>query len=213
MANQLHILKDADLIEILTLLQNGLQEDYQAYGMAESDLERLAQIALRFRTALTHQEIAEAAKLAATQAKHTAREEAIDEVSSLARRFYAHPTVTNAMLTEVGLEPRRGNRIRRTPQTPKALVAEPNAKGYVRFAWDRNGNPAHTVFHLQQAEADRWITLAAVMRQSLTLEGFPPGQPARFRVLAALGNRLSQPSNEFTIYASSPELAIGNRAA
>lgn len=202
MANDLTNLKDADLVGLLTTLREGLDGALAAYGLTEADAMRLAEVAETLQNALRDQEITEAAKLAATQQKLAARGSAIAEAQTLARRIYAHPPVTNAMLAEVGFEPRRGRGVLRTPVAPTQFLAEPNAKGFVKFSWHRNGNPKHTVYQLQQELQGRWITIAAISRQSVVLSGYAPGEEARFRVLATLSTRISQPSNEFSIYSS-----------
>lgn len=200
MSNNISKLNDAEMIALLTTMQDGLDGNLAAYGMTAAEFTAFETAAGNLNTSIISAETAEAAKRSAFAAKSTQRRATNTLTSSLAKRFYANLNITDAMLTKLGLAPRSTGGSRATPKLPLAFLASPKVTGEVTFSWKRNGNGHGVIFYIQQWINGTWTTVYATTKAKETLNGFAVGTEAKFRVYAWVNGQQSAASNESTIY-------------
>jgi hypothetical protein len=88
------------------------------------------------------------------------------------------------------------------PNQPVDLLATPFSDGTVSLRWGRNGNPNGVSFLIEAREdgSSEWEFVASTTKARLTVNGFAPGEPRWFRVVATKNDLSSLPSNEAPIY-------------
>lgn len=201
MSNNIKNLTDAQLLALVSTMQNGLDSNLAAYGVTTSEFTVLETDSGNFNTAVIESDNLDAAKKAATQNKRTRKTKLGTTATNLAKKIYANVAVTDQMLAAIGLSPRASGSTRTTPKTPTDFIATPQTNGEVNFKWKRNGNTAGVIFNIQQQTENGWITIYATSRVREKLMGFPSGVEAFFRVTAQVNGQTSGPSNEAVIYA------------
>lgn len=138
---------------------------------------------------------------AAIQAKKTSQRALTVKMSTYGNLVQASPTVSNAQRIDIGVPVRKQSHSRIMPQTVKGLVATPNAAGYLKLKFERGTNKSAVRFQVEgRSESGKWQLLAVVSTTRLTLNGFAPGVPYDFRVIATSATASAQPSNIAVIY-------------
>ncbi|MCE9559831.1 MAG: fibronectin type III domain-containing protein [Armatimonadetes bacterium] len=154
---------------------------------------------------------AESAYRSAIEAKDAMKEAFGNVFSQYLTQSYGMPSVTNATLASIGLDPKtvRGPFI--SPTTPLDFFVDVFSNGYAKFRWKRNGNTSSTVFIIEaKIEDGAWNLIWSGTRSKVELSGFAPGTEVSFRVYATKGDENSSPSNVVVIYSNggSGELQI-----
>lgn len=181
---------------------NFLDNNAVIYGLSPSAIAPALAESEQFTNSLSAIKAAEDARKAATQAKNTNRRELLSKLMPIVRQVYANVAVTDEMLVAAGLAPRPTYGGRTSPKQPLQLTVDALSTGYIRVRFRRNGNTAAAVFLLQTLRpGGGWQTVFSGTRTRFTLQGFTPGEPVTFRVVATLNGETSQPSNQARIYA------------
>jgi len=201
MANNIERLADHDLKKLVGVMYSAILGNEGSYGLSPGDSAELLTRLDNFTALLNDAAIAKVAAMAATTAKNNGRANLVDEVTVLARRIYADPSVSNALLAEAGLSPRNHSKPRIVPKETTNLVASPFADGRVRLQWNKNGNK-YGVTYLVETSGDghNWRLITVTTKTQIILQGFEPGQTAWFRILATRNEKTSLPSSVATIY-------------
>jgi hypothetical protein len=202
MPNNYYRLSEGQLQAFGVLFSTTATASPGTYSLLPADVLLINNAANGFIAARTDADAKEAAFRAAVQTKQAARQTLIDTVASSAARFYANPAIDDTELAAIGLQPRDTTRTPVTPKTPLEFTASPNVDGSVRLKWLRNGNPYGVTFVVEarQGGTGAWQSVSITRRQSLTLNGFEPGEYVEFRVFAKNGEEESTPSNVAVIY-------------
>ena len=176
------------------------------YGLSANDLKTLSDQAAKLAAVATGLINAAATEKAARQARDAALADAQAMMQRTASFIYSRSPATDAQLAAAGLAPRRSGSVRPYPAVRVAgLVATPFADGTVRLAWDRGANPKSATFVVEaSADGQAWTYLTSTSRIGLTAEGFAPGAPAWFRVVAKTSTAAAVPSASVSVYAPEP---------
>ncbi|MBL8059184.1 MAG: hypothetical protein JNK63_00540 [Chthonomonas sp.] len=202
MANGYHAMSDSTLTQNIAITTDFLITKFADYGLTEAEVEALVATNDAFDSSITASMNADAAKLAATQAKYAERATTLDAMSSFVGKIYANPEVSNEMLAAANLSPRPSHSGARPLVPVFDFLATPSPNGEVRLKWNRSTNLRSVTFvvEAQTGESGPFEFIASTTRTTLTLTGFEPGQMRTFRVLATRGSQTSAPSNLAVIY-------------
>ena len=205
-SNNIQTLSPEGLVALATQVKAGIgTATPNPYGVATATVDGLGIVTTQLAAANAAVVAARAAYRAAVDAREAKRGACAISLAGIARTVYANAAVSPSMVSALGLSPRSGSRTRVTPQSPLGLVAEPSANGTVRLRWARGGNPEGVVFLVEAQGPDgAWRIEEGTTRAALTLDGFAPGEPAAFRVVATKNGRRSAPSGAATIYPAAP---------
>lgn len=145
-----------------------------------------------------------AAKLAyeaAIEARKTAQIAMTSKARTYGDLVQASVSITNAQRAEIGVPIHDATPSPVIAQTVTDLVATPNAAGFVKLKFNRNGNKPTVQFNIEgKTEGGDWTLIAVSGRVNNTLSGFAPGVPYSFRVIAVSASSQAQPSNVAVIY-------------
>lgn len=195
----------------LPLLTARMGAQLEAHAALYPTIEPLSDL-LDSRTAILNAsnnavETAKAAYQQAIQKRGADRRALASTAAEVARLAYATP-LSDDLIAGLGLSPRSTSRAKILPATPQGLVATPSVDGDVRLEWT-SGAPKKVRYIVEGQAADGgWAYLIDVGSTKVTLSDYAPGVPAAFRIRASANGTLSAPSNEATIYPSSPALRV-----
>ncbi len=196
-------LTDAQAATVANTMKTAITGDEPAYGLLPADTTALNGDLVDFNKAINDAAIARAASLAKTQDKEAKRTALNQELSELAKKIYATPTVTNMMLAEAGLSPRSTARTKVIPVPPSDMVAKAFSNTSVSLSWKPNGNKYGVTYIVEtQAEGGEWTFLTNTTKCKISVDGFEPGVSAWFRVRASKNDLTSLPSDSAAIYHS-----------
>ena len=211
MQNDFSKLTDAALVNKGTTTKTAIAGSEASYGLLPGDTTALNSDVVDFNKSITDAENARAAAQSLTQDKDAKRQALLAELTGIAKKVYANPAVTNAMLVEAGFAPRSTTRTPIVPVTPANLVANAFVNGDVKLTWDKAGNKYGVVFQVEaKSETGDWTIVATTTQSKIALTGYAPGTAAWFRVRATKNGIITTGSNEVSIYHSSstPSLQI-----
>lgn len=202
MANNFSGKSAEQLVQIGTGVTTVITGVPNAYGVTQAQITALTTGDTDLNTAINGQASARNAAKAATQTKATKRKAVVTALTAISDTVYPNPLVTDQMLAAIGFAPRPTHGSPRIPLIPTNLVATPVANGTVRLKWDRAGNAPTVVFVIETSpNGTAWSFLRSTTRLSYVAPGFPPGQPAWFRVSATTSTTSSLPSLPVSVYA------------
>lgn len=139
---------------------------------------------------------------AAVSEKNESRSYLVGLLATAANHVYADTDLTQPEIVSLGLQPRKEGRTPVKPTTPESLIVTAHADGHVEVSWSRSGNPQGVIFQVEaQNRSGEWRVVKTTTRCNVTLTGFPPGEPAWFRVTAHKTIYDSLPSHVQSIYA------------
>lgn len=200
--NDFRKLRDWDLQEKAALAAQVLGADPATYGIDPADAAELAALAAQFRADIQAVTAARAAYRAEVQGKDATRAQTADLMARLGQNLYANSALSEAQIVDAGYAAHDAVRSPVGAFEPMGLTASPNANGTVELKWDRAGNAFGVTFVIEVKRGEgEWRVETFTSRSSLTLEGFPPGDPAWFRVYAKSATRRSEASGVVGIYA------------
>jgi hypothetical protein len=139
----------------------------------------------------------------ALQFKDTSRVAAEAVVRKIAQQLRANPNVSNALLAQLGLDPRTKPSRQAPLNDPTLLTATVNPDaGTVTLSWKPNGNRKGTSYVIERLDTVEgvWTPVSLSSRTRETLDNIVAGVQETYRVRAARRSELSNPSNPFTIY-------------
>lgn len=174
------------------------------YGVTPGQMTSLNTSKTALATAITDVEAARATLAAKMEAREDAFNSTVSALSSVGVTIYNNAAVTDVMIAQAGYAVYDTGPTPVVPQQPLDLLVEAFSDGYIKAAWDRNGNPSGVVFNIETREegSSEWVIAASTTRSRLQLPGFAPGQQVWFRIRATHRDLVSAPSNEFAIYPS-----------
>lgn len=143
-----------------------------------------------------------AALKAAHEGKRADRTTLINTLNVVGAVIYNNPSVTPEMIAAAGFAVHDSGGTPVVPNQPVNLLANPFADGTVSLRWGRNGNPNGVSFLIEKREdgSSDWEFVASTTKARLTVNGFTPGVPMWFRIVATKNDLNSLPSNEAPIY-------------
>lgn len=172
-----------------------------SFGLTATIASQLTNAASAYETSYQTLLSAESAYKKAVEEKNAERARFADLYSKFLSQSYATPSVTDASLASIGLDPKPVRGPVTSPVTPLDLLVDAFANGYAKFKWKRNGNSNATTFNLEAKTEDGvWDLIWSGPRTKLELSGFAPGTQVAFRVYASKGDEQSAPSNIAVIY-------------
>lgn len=213
--NNLHKKPDSTLLMLTGLFNDVVSPDPATYALTADELTELAEAIASLDSAAQSAATIRGELASAYVAKAKERDRLLGRFTTLVNKIYANPTVTDAMITATGLEPRDAGRSRIVPVRPANLIATPSAIGTVELKWDKNGNAYGVSYHIEVAGKDSssWTMLTSTTRTSITLSGFEPGVMRWFRVSANKNGTTSRPSFSSVIYPDTPTSSMRLEAA
>jgi len=141
---------------------------------------------------------------AAVQAEAAADTDATESLRALGRGIIASTTVTNSNKITAGYKVRDTTPTARTVVPPTGLAAEGFSNGTTVLKWNRAGNPAGCDFNIegQFGTSTAWVLVGHTGKTNFRHTGQTPGVKAIYRVRAQVGDLISEPSNEASVYGS-----------
>lgn len=172
-----------------------------AYELPTPLVDAIAEGAADFGDELQEVEEKRCAYRAAVEAKDATRETLVRAIGRAAGLIYGNPAIDAIAIAEAGLQQRSTRRTPVKPSIPRSLRAIPHVNGSVTLMWDRSGNPQGVQFIVLVSSGDgEWRVAEVTTKSKVTLQGFPPGQTAQFRVYAQKSERRSLASPAAIIY-------------
>jgi hypothetical protein len=172
-----------------------------SFGLTATIAGQLSAYASAYEASYQNLLSAESAYKKAIEEKNAEKARFAELYSRYLTQSYATPSVTDAALASIGLDPKPVRGPVTSPTTPLDLLAEAFSNGYVKFKWKRNGNSNATTFNVEaKIEDGAWDLIWSGPRTKLELSGFAPGTQVAFRVYASKGDEQSAPSNIAVIY-------------
>lgn len=201
-------LPDALLVDALNNASTVIFATPANYAISSTNATALGTKTAEFQAKFDEVYTAKLAYESAVKAKALAREAVTTLFSTLLTQSVNTPTVTDANLALININARQPRTVRPLRQ-PLSLVVAPRATGLIEATWKRNQNSAATVFVLQQLSSENeWETVWQGTRIRAVLEGYAPGVPVTFRVVATKSDEFSEPSATYTIYGVGGDTAL-----
>lgn len=199
----LYKMPETKLSIALSTLSDIIAADPARYALDAGIADELADAAKTFDLTIADQIAAVAALASANQAKHDARNAAVETFARYLNVVFNAPTVDANDIASLGMRQRKATRTPVVPRRVSGLVATPTVSGTVELSWNRNRNAYSVTFVVETRDASgNWLPATLTTKCKATLSGFPPGKAAAFRVVARKGSRVASPSNVAVIYAS-----------
>ncbi len=192
----------SNFVQEATLNAATLGVSAQELVVFQSEADTLAETLLQAHAA-------RAAAKAATAEKDAARQTSESHVRVLARRVQADDAISDDVRRFLGLPVHSKSTRRVLPNTPQALVAKPFANGINTLKWRPNGN-RRGVMYVVEASRDgmgAWKQVGVSTQMRFSHTGCVPGETLYYRVRAQRNAKLSAPSNEASVYESTPRLS------
>lgn len=195
MKNNFSSLSDTELVSRIGAFCSVALENPTDYGLNGTEVEALSDSNTALGAAIDNYLAANGLKLAASSTKENAREEVLVQMSSILKRVYGDPSVTDKELSEASLAPRPSGPTFTTPNVPTNVNAKVVGPNRIEVKWNRANNINGTLYSIEvQHGQGTWSLLDTVTSTRFFYTVGEAGQPISFRIYAKRGNRTSQPS-------------------
>jgi hypothetical protein len=201
---------DSELVAQASTLVGVASSNASILQLTPADIVTMTGLSTAYGTSYSTMVTARDAARASTQTKDTAKAALIANFRAFARRAYANPNVSDALIAQLGLPVHDTTRTPINPVAPINLVANSFANGEVKLRWKRGGNPRNGIVFWVEASFDlaNWSVVGTSTRASFALQDQTPGLTRYFRVRATATDKISAPSNEAVIYPSESGSAL-----
>jgi hypothetical protein len=202
-------LPDADLRTWANTFVTVIYDNLTGYGITLQQADAVSLKSQAYVGSLESLATAQTALRNAYTTKDETREDFLADVSVLAGRIKANPSVTAQMLTAAGLPPRNSGGSDRAPVTPRDLSATGFPNGTNRLRWKSAGNTSRTVYVVEQrfSTSEDWEIVGATTSTTLETEDNTVGQMVFYRVSAQRNQSTSMPSAVVVVYGEGSALA------
>jgi len=195
--------EDAQLQQWLQNYTALCQSYASGLGLSPAEVAALVTKVSGFSDALGFSDAAKKAANGAVTAKNTAKAEVSALVRAYTREFKANPTVSAALLDELGVV---NSTVTVPPSTVTGLTVNGCDDGVNSLKWNRGTNSSNTIFIIEYRTPDvaTWNIIAAISKTSYNHMDQVPGETAMYRVIATRSGLSSAPCP--------PVYAYGNTA-
>lgn len=192
---------DATLVALVTQMAAKFVATPAAYGLTAPQATGLNDAVEDLQAKINGAEAARIAFGNATDEKTTSRSTLLSELGKLTGIVYAYPGITSAALTAAGLAVHSTTKSAKVPATPRMTNATPFATGVVELKWLRGRNQYGITFMIEsKSETGNWTTVGSTTATKIRLNGYTPGVPMWFRIVATHGGVTAVPSLPVPIY-------------
>ncbi|MBL8059531.1 MAG: fibronectin type III domain-containing protein [Chthonomonas sp.] len=206
MKNNFSSLSDTELVSRIGAFCSVALENPTDYGLNGTEVEALSDANTLLNTNIDNYLAANGAKLAATSAKDSSREDVLTQMSSILKRVYGDPTVTDQDLNKASLAPRPSGPTYTTPNVPTNVNAKVVGPNRIEVKWNKANNIGGTLYSIEvQHGQGAWTLLDTITSTRFFYTVSEAGQPISFRVVAKRGNRTSQPSAITSLWSEEEE--------
>ncbi len=202
MKNNFSSLSDTELVSRIGAFCSVALENPTDYGLNGTEVEALSDSNTALGASIDNFMAANGLKLAASSTKESAREEVLVQMSSILKRIYGDPSVTDEELSKASLAPRPTGPTFTTPYVPTNVNAKVVGPNRIEIKWNRANNINGTLYALevQHGEGSPWTALTTITATRYFYTDAQVGSPISFRVTAKRGTRFSQPSASTTLW-------------
>ncbi|MCE9557432.1 MAG: fibronectin type III domain-containing protein [Armatimonadetes bacterium] len=199
--------KDGDWVKLGKQFVDTVALESSSLGLTPAQVTGLSTTFDNFDTAYTDLETQKATLESAVSVKDSTKASFEALVRRYAKQFRGNVTVPDALLELLNVAPHTVKPSNTSPTQPLALVVTTNSVGQVFLKWNRNGNRSGTTFWIQTKSSANgpWVMVNTTTTSKFTLENYPAGTAAWFRVVAVRRNLHSAPSDFVTIYSAEDE--------
>lgn len=199
--------KDGDWVKLGKQFVDTVALESSSLGLTPAQVTGLSTTFDNFDTAYTDLETQKATLESAVSVKDSTKASFEALVRRYAKQFRGNVTVPDALLELLNVAPHTVKPSNTSPTQPLSLVADTNQVDQVFLSWNRNGNIQGTTFWIQAktGAATVWTTVDTTTKSKITLNGYPAGTAAWFRVIAVRRGLHSAPTPPESIYSDGDE--------
>lgn len=204
MSNSDYLPKEDAQLQLWLQNYTALCQSYAtALGLSTTEIAVLVTKVSTYSDALGFSDAAKKAASGAVTAKNTAKSDVAALVRAYTREFKANPTVSEALLDELGVV---NPTVTVPPTTVTGLKVNGCDDGVNSLKWNRGTNSSNTIFIIEYRTPDvaTWSIIAAISKTSYNHMDQVPGETAMYRVTATRSGLSSAPCP--------PVYAYGNTA-